>query len=371
MTHQREVGAALTAVVLALFVLGMLSTTAFLLSFRERKVGRKFVRFHQASAAADAGVYAPLTRWNAEVYNHLTIGSSSPFVGGMSDGTGSYSGFVTRLGARLFLVTAKGTSADSEVSQRAGSLFQLQPLDIEIAAALEIRGPLDIGESVRIAGADRVPASWSCPQAAGTLPGVKCPTADATVPPWSGCQPSQCLQGDPAWDPDTSAIHVKSLDLVGATLGDLRAVAAHVLDGGIVKPQATEANGICVTADTKNWGNPYDPLGSCGDHFPTVYSEGDLHAHSGYGQGVLVVEGDLTVSDGFRYFGVIIVVGSFNSVGMGSQILGAVIVANQDFEPQTLGGMTRIQYSKCAVSRSLAGSGRGVLLRERSWLDLY
>jgi hypothetical protein len=48
-----------------------------------------------------------------------------------------------------------------------------------------------------------------------------------------------------------------------------------------------------------------------------------------------------------------------------------VIVVNQGFEPQSLDGMTRIQYSNCAVTRSLAGSGRGVLLQERSWLDLY
>jgi hypothetical protein len=156
-----------------------------------------------------------------------------------------------------------------------------------------------------------------------------------------------------------------------ASLSDLRAVAVHVLAGGTVRTQANETNGICVTSDPDNWGNPYDPWGACGDHFPAVYSVGDLQAHAGYGQGILVVDGDLTVSGGFQYFGVVIVLGRFQSVGVGGQIMGAVIVANAAYQPQVLDGMTRIEYSKCAVSRALAGSGRGVLLRERSWLDMY
>jgi hypothetical protein len=371
MVERREEGAALVTVLFALFVLSLLSGTVFILSFGDRQVGRKFVRLQQASAAADAGAYAPLGRWNAEVYNRLPLGGSAGFEGELSDGTGSYHGILTRLGARLFLVTSEGMSADNEVRQRVATVMRLRPLEIEIDAALRIRGPLDIGDGVRIIGTDQAPHPWSCPPAAETLPAIRCPAADPAVPPWSGCAPSRCLEGIPTWEPDTSSINVGTPGLGGATLADLRAVAVHVLQGGIVRPQAVEANGICITADNNNWGDPYDPWGACGDHFPTVYSEGDLHAHSGYGQGVLVVEGDLTVSDGFRYFGVVIVVGSFHSIGVGSQISGAVIVANQDFEPQTLDGMTRIQYSNCAVSRSLAGSGRGVLMRERSWLDLY
>ena len=92
---------------------------------------------------------------------------------------------------------------------------------------------------------------------------------------------------------------------------------------------------------------------------------------AGQGQGILVVDGDLTVWGDFHYFGVVIVLGSLSSVGTGSRITGAVIVSNVDLEPQSLGGMTMIQYSSCAIDKSLNGSDRGVLLRERSWLDMY
>jgi len=106
-------------------------------------------------------------------------------------------------------------------------------------------------------------------------------------------------------------------------------------------------------------------------HFPAVYSIGDLIVRGGQGQGILVVDGDLTVGGDFHFFGVAIVLGRFQTVGLGSQITGAVIVLNSDLEPQSLSDNTRILYSSCAVAEALAGSGRGVLLRERSWLDMY
>lgn len=370
-SHQGELGAALALVVVALFVLGGLASTAFLLSFAEQRVGRKFVRFQQASAAADAGAYAPLSRWDVRTYNRLEIGGSALFSGENADGTGSYEAAVTRLGAGLFLVTSEGKSADNDVQQRAGTLMRLRPLRVTINAALDIRGPLDIGETVRIGGSDRSPYGWNCPPATEPLPAVRSPSPDPAVAPWSGCEPSRCLEGDPLFAAAARVFGSGAFDLGGSTLADLKAVAAHVLPGGNLRVQAVESNGICVTANPNNWGDPYDRVGACGDYFPTIYSIGDLVVHAGQGQGVLVVDGDLTVGGDFHYFGVVIVLGRFMSVGTGSQLTGAVIVANEDLEPQALAGMTRIQYSNCAVGKSLAGSGRGVLLRERSWLDMY
>jgi hypothetical protein len=369
--RQGKRGAALALVVFALFILGMLSSTAFVLSFGERQVDRKFVRFQQASAAADAGAYEPLRRWDVVRYNRLEVGGRAFFAGEIADGTGSYEGAVTRLGPRLFLVSSEGMSANTEVRQRSGTIMRLRSLRVTIDAALEIRGPLDIGESVRIAGSDRSPYAWNCPPTSAYLPALRIPASDPEVPPWTGCEPSRCLDGSPLWGVDSSGAGSGPVGLGGETLADLRAVAAHILQGGGIRAQSVESNGICVTESPNNWGNPYDPGGACGDHFPAVYSESDLLVQSGYGQGIVVVDGDLTVSGDFHYFGVVVVTGRFQSVGIGSKITGAVIVDNRDFEPQTLDGLTRIQYSSCVVSRSLAGSGRGVLLQERSWLDLY
>lgn len=358
-------------VVFSLFILGGLASTAFLLSFAERRVDRMYVRYLQASAAADAGAYAPLNEWDVERYNKLDIGGTAGFSGANPDGTGFYRGEVIRVGRRLFLVAAEGRSVEGGLRQRSATLMRLRPLRLEIDAALETRGPLEIGESVRISGTDRSPYSWACPPETASLPAVKIPSVDSSVAPWSGCDPSRCLEGDPAFVASSAFFGSPPLDLGSATLAHLKIVASHVISGGSLRIQPLEANGTCVTESLNNWGNPYDPGGACGDHFPGVYSEGDLVVRAGQGQGVLVVDGDLTVYGDFHYFGVVIVLGRFMSLGAGSQITGAVIVNNGDLDPQSLAGMTRIQFSKCAVDKSLAGSGRGVLLRERSWLDMY
>ena len=358
-------------VVFSLFVLGALSSTFIILSISERQVGRKFVRYHQALAAADAGAYAPLISWDAQRYNRLEPGESASFSGLLADGTGSYRGSVQRLGPRTFLVAAEGATADDEVIQRAGSIMRLRPLRINVDAALDIRGPLELDESVRISGRDRNPPWWNCPPDTAVLPAIRCPHTNPDLQPWTGCRPTACLDGSPLWVADSSGAMPGQDDLLGAPLDDLRAVALHVIDGTYMTPRAAEANGTCVTALSSNWGNPFDPWGACGDHNPAVYSVGDLQVHAGHGQGILVVEGDLTVSGDFHYFGVVIVLGRFLSTGVGAKITGAVFVANGEFLPQSLDGMTRIQYSDCAVARALAASGRGVLLQERSWLDMY
>jgi hypothetical protein len=163
----------------------------------------------------------------------------------------------------------------------------------------------------------------------------------------------------------------EGMDLGGSSLADLKAIAKHIIAGGTMRAQTVESNGTCVTEDPTNWGDPYDPGGACGDHFPTVYSVEDLIVTGGQGQGILVVEGDLTVGGDFHYFGVVIVLGRFLSIGSGSKMSGAVIVRNNRFGLQSLAGLTIIGYSSCAIDKSLAGSGRGVLLHERSWLDMY
>jgi hypothetical protein len=366
-----ERGAVLALVVVILFVLGGLAGTAFILGFAEQRVGRKFVRYQQASAAADAGAYAPLVAWDARTYNRLAVGDSATFAGETGDGTGFYAGAVTRLGSRLFLVSAEGWSADAEVRQRAGAILQLRPLSLTIKAALETRTPLHLEPTVRITGIDARPYGWSCPAPADTLPGVRIPTPDPGSVPWSGCEPAACVEGAPPFESSTPGLGPGAFVLDESLLGDLRAVAAHVLSGGTVQPQPVVENGSCVTAAASNWGHPFDPGGPCGDHFSAIYSIGDLTVAGGQGQGVLVVEGDLTVSADFQFFGVVVVVGSFSSLGSGGLIVGAVIAGNDAFETQTLGGATRIQYSSCAVGKSLAGIGRGLLLRERSWLDRY
>ena len=364
-------GVALAMAVVALFVFGALLGSAFLVCLGDERVGRKVVRLSQVSAAAEAGALDPLVHWDPRTYNRLEVRDSAPFAGRLEDGTGTYRGSVTRLGPQLFLVVAEGVGTDGEVRGRAGTLMRLHPLQLVADAALKTRGPLDIGESARLSGLDRAPYGWICPPVGAPLPALRSAPADSGSPLWTGCAATRCLEGDPPYEADSLEPAAALLTFGGVTLADLRAVAAPVLAGGTIWVQPSMENGTCVTAAPANWGDPYDPAGPCGDYFPTVFSTADLSVTGGRGQGVLVVEGDLMVTGGFDFRGVVVVLGSFRSVGSGCRIDGALISANRALEPQTVDGATTIQYSSCAVEKALAGSGRGVLLGGRAWLDVY
>ena len=196
------------------------------------------------------------------------------------------------------------------------------------------------------------------------------PPADSTDLLVVSCASVQCLHGSPKIQTDSSITQTLLTTFDGATFGELRNLATRVIAGGSWRIRPQSAGGKCLTAAPDNWGDPYDPAGVCGDHFPLVFSTADLRVSGGRGQGVLIVDGDLWITGGFQYFGLVIIRGALVSTGTGG-IRGAVIAANHASRQNSVLGETELQYSSCVLRRSLAGTGRGVLLRERSWLQAY
>ena len=57
-----------------------------------------------------------------------------------------------------------------------------------------------------------------------------------------------------------------------------------------------------------NWGDPLNKLSPCFNYFPIIYHQGDLSiSGNGYGQGILLVEGNLTVQGRIDFYGPVIV----------------------------------------------------------------
>jgi formylmethanofuran dehydrogenase subunit C len=123
-----------------------------------------------------------------------------------------------------------------------------------------------------------------------------------------------------------------------------------------------------------NWGDTL-PTAPCGSYFPLIYHDGNLRlqAGAGYGQGVLLVEGNLDLRGGFLFYGIIIVQGSFETQGGGNRVIGAVMASNSVTDAQGIVGSSEITYSRCAVQRSIlnnASLSRARPIAERSWVDL-
>jgi len=131
---------------------------------------------------------------------------------------------------------------------------------------------------------------------------------------------------------------------------------------------------VCNTANPRNWGDPVNPKGVCGNHFPVIYAAGNLGIQSSaYGQGILLVDGDLEFSGGYEFHGPVIVRGVVTTSGTGGHFIGGVIAANVNNLEASVTGNALVQYSSCTVQRALLNNAALAIARplaQRSWVDM-
>ena len=366
-----EQGAALVLAVICLLCVGVLVGTAVLLGLAERRGGQNFVGMQQAHGVAEAGAYHALYAWDPVEYSQWAPGNSRRFTG-LTPGLGvPYSGEVRRLSSLLYLITAEGTDTRRLARQRIGVVARLYALKVQPKAAITMRGPLSIGSDAVVVGDNHDPPGWDCPGEAGLVAAVRLPPSDSIQSLEILCPPASCVVGVPQIQADSSLTLDTLITLDGLSLDQLRDLAWVVVPGGLVRPTPRASNETCVTAVSDNWGDPYGADRPCGRYYPLIYVTGDLETRGGIGQGVLVVDGDLAVSDGFTFIGLVVVRGAFRSSGMGNRIEGALIVANTELAPISIGGVSVVQYSSCGLQTVLVASARAGLLRERSWFQVY
>src|SRR5207244_4813128 len=162
-----------------------------------------------------------------------------------------------------------------------------------------------------------------------------------------------------------------------ATYQSLAAAATYTYAGGTllngVGPLVV--GGVCqASVNPPNWGEPThaSPAGACDSYFPVIHALGDLKITTGRGQGVLLVDGDLTVAGNFAFTGAVIVRGGLKMSGTGNKITGAVMAASVDVNDNVaLSGNTSLQYSSCALQASLSASAYPKQAIQRGWVDMY
>ena len=131
----------------------------------------------------------------------------------------------------------------------------------------------------------------------------------------------------------------------------------------------------CNTAVQTNWGEPVLKTDPCFNYFPIIYHQGNLKLQGGRGQGILLVEGDLTATGGMVFYGPVFVTGTLSTAGnsgQGAKFFGGVIAGNVALDDLTkLAGGALVSYSSCAIHRALQNSATPMALAERSWVQLY
>jgi len=374
-------GFALPVAVFALVVVGVLVTGGFYLARQETRIGVASERSTSAFYLAERGAMEVLSEWDVGTYGSLTAWGTT--VAADTTDEGIWSVRVTRMNTRLYFLLAtgrvrEGSGMFGEASRMLGMIARLTTADIEPSAALTTVGDLTIGGSSYIDGNNQDPSGWGgfCDPLGADKPGVL--IDDTTNVKYAGG--AYGLDGQPPLD-ENSTLNSDSL----LTFGDLKfdnlvALRDITIPGGTtltqLEPDSISVGGnyVCNTAPSNNWGNPNNPSGICGSYFPIIYASGDLKISANdAGQGILLVEGNLSVQGGHEFFGPVIVRGELKTTGTGGHFNGGVIAANVNLDSSTVLGDALVQYSQCAVIRAVLNNAnltRARPLENRSWVDL-
>jgi hypothetical protein len=361
---------------MAIFVITLLVVGAYFANIQEYRLGSNSLLQTRAMSAADYGHGVVYQTWDKN-WNMFKPGTT--FVRTYTPGDGAIDTVrITKLNALSFLVVSEGRAGGgvrSGARRRAGMLLRLNMPTIQIKAAIMSSGTLAIGGSTSISGKDTVPPGWNCPAAGAAVAGAIVPTASKFVSGGS-CKQMACIAGTPLLDTSYVAADTNTYFNYGSLhWAEMVAMADKQVSGNMTSVGPSTAAGACRTSDNKNWGDPNraTPAGLCESYFPIVYAPGDLSINGNVGQGILLVNGNLSIQGNFNFYGPVIVRGTVKLTGTGNHINGAVLAANviDSTSTSNLTGNSNIHYSACANAQALQRTALPAKAPQRSWAELF
>jgi len=395
---QNERGMALAIAIVALVVVGALVAGALFSGTQEQRVAENVRRVQASFGVAEEGVYDIIRNWSTPAikgkYNDLYPYPAAPgakdtaMIGKTTalSKTGSYSGTLFKLNDQLYLIdmTAQDTMSlagrirGGGASQRLGLLTRIRPLNLGIQAAVTSGGTNFIAGNASIDGNDHTPAGWGgCPPLDSAKAGLRMQAGDTvTVSGHPQIQGSPPVLKDPTLA-DSSFSHYG--DVTYFQLASTATIPLSPSNFAASIAPATTAGGACDYSVLTNWGSPTNPGGPCGTYFPIIHiaGPGTTIINGQEGQGILLVDGDLSVQGGFQFYGTVIVKGSIKTSGGGStpaHFWGAVIAQDTVAFTDTTNNITgsaNLLYSKCAIIKALDKTGIGSMMRSRGWVQLF
>lgn len=320
----------------ALLVVGALAVGTLFAATRELRAGSETIHQTRAIMAAELGVEQTLSSWSRGWNDAFARGYGRTWMFATPEGA-DVAVTLTRLADDLFLITSRARAGPAR--RQVARVVRLDVADPPLLAALAASRPVDPGTGVD--GSDHSPPGWDCPEASGGI--AQFVVADT----------NRLLRfGQFDW--------LTLTELASTRVGQLVIGAA---------PQFTDEE--CDTSDPLNWGEPVRSSGgACTGYFPVIQAAGDLVIAGGRGQGVLVVDGDLTLGGGFEFYGLVLVRGTLLTGPGGARITGAVSLALEGSLAPALDGLT-IDFSRCVARKALLGVATPVPLAERSWSESF
>lgn len=329
-------GVLLPTVLAVMVIIGFAATAALFMGRQERRTSRTIRLETTAAAATDESRILALAGFSSRAPRMLPGQSIVERLSGSSPGV-TVVARLTRLGEAEFALAIAAVAQDSSgMSARRQSSVVLRlgvpHLGFPAALALTDTGAAPPGIAD---GRDRAPDRWPCPAELTNVADVEHPLP----------QPRD-----------------------SAELRRLRERAtvrlAPAAWGGM--PAPIVRGDACATEQPRNWGDAAR-AGPCGSYFPIVHASGDLSLAGGSGQGVLIVDGNLTIEGGFEFSGAIIVVGELHFGPGGGQLRGGVRAARVVDAGLGPGSPPSIVRASCALRAALLATAEIVPVRERAW----
>jgi hypothetical protein len=349
-------------VLAALVVMAAVTAGAVAASRAAQRAGRNRLPELRASSAAEGALVEALAHWEPR-WSQLATGAHDS----STSTVGSAARAALRLDARHVLLEARARSLGSSpgvVAERTASLVaRLDPPTPRALGALTLGGSLQLLAGASVDGTDAMPAGWTGCGPLGPDTSAYAANAVNSVTSSAGATVVGAARADPhAVDPLTYT------RFAGESWSDLAARAAVRLAPGTYTPNARVTNGRCVLA-ADAWSGPTHAATPCADVHALVYAAGSVNVSGpGAGQGMLLVDGDLTVVGTFDFAGTIVVRGAVHAASGALRVDGALLIGGN--AASVLGAGSRIRHSRCAMTRAMDGIARISMMRRRSWADV-
>ena len=409
-------GSALLLVLVAMVVLAILASASMMTALQEARSSRAAQIQQRALTVAEFALNQQLANWTAQ-RRSLALGAIDSIAVGVALGDTAIVR-VQRLTQVDFNIVSVGRagigSGLMEAQREVSMLVRMSSPTIRTPGLLTVSDNLQVQGSSLIDGTNRIPSGWTTCGATAGSDTVAIAYRSTHVPEIGngnqsssngnsnngngnsnngngnsnngngnsnngngnsnngsgGGQPSLtvgALRVSPA-AADTSTYSVFG----DATWASLTGSATIRLTSTSPNPAPIGTATSC-TASSSNWGEPNRGAGSvvgCQSTFPVIYAPGNLSISSGRGQGVLLVEGSLTITGSFYWVGIIIVRGALDVAGSPT-LMGSVMVRSTTGADSRITGNARLQFSSCAAQQALGGLGSLVRTGGRSWANVY
>lgn len=376
-----ERGMALAVAIFALVVVGALVAGAFFAGTQEQRVGENQRRVQASFGVAEAGAQERVMTWDPATMNRrATYPADSVAIATASapSGTGTYGGYSYKLGPNIFLIDVTGRDARTQggqvtggggARQRIGMITRIAPVEFGIRASLTTQGGVSVGGNAVVNGADQNPVGWtSCDPPGSPQAGIR--DNGGTVSTGG----AGTVTGTPPVVNDPTIADSSFTKFGGATYAQLAARATIKHPGGNINTAPVVVNGVCDKTVLTNWGDGDNPTAPCGNYFPIIHVAGALTVNGVQGQGILLIDGDLTVNGSWNFYGIVIIQGDLRTAGGGTSdahFWGGVLARNADLSSQNLSGHATLNFSSCSILAALQAQSPIGLMRSRGWVQLY